>query len=269
MICSGAWRALLFCLLLLAGCSSAIQVTTNCGVVEGITDSSLQLASFLSIPYGSPPVRWMPPTPAQCWKGVFNATEAGVACWNYDTVDTQQVNSEDCLHLNVHVRTQFIPAGSDTRNSSLKPVLFWIYGGSNIDGSKDSYPNLHNLALFKDFVVVAANYRLGPLGFLALPQLSSVDPRGVSGNYGILDIQLALRWVQQNIARFGGDSNRVTLLGQSSGGTNIFSLLASPASKGLFHAAISLSGSPNITMDLPQVHSSFITNEKRTKGKVK
>eukprot|EP01079_Euglenida_sp_SAG-EU17-18_P001762 gene1762-2910_t len=113
-------------------------------------------------------------------------------------------------------------------------------------------------------IVVAMNYRLNALGFMALPALSATDPRGVSGNYGVLDQQLAMRWVQKNIAVFGGDPNRVTVIGQSSGGTSIFALLASPSSVGLFHSpsllvicyqpssastrAISLSGSANLTM---------------------
>jgi carboxylesterase type B len=97
---------------------------------------------------------------------------------------------------------------------------------------------------------VTPNFRLGALGFLALPELSAADPRGSSGNYALLDIQLALQWVQANAHAFGGDAQRVTLIGQSSGGTNILALLASPTSVGLFSAGISLSGSPNITMDL-------------------
>lgn len=101
----------------------------------------------------------------------------------------------------------------------------------------------------RDCVLVAMNYRLGIFGYLALRELAEVDPRGSSGNLGITDQQLALRWVQQNILAFGGDPKHVTLLGQSSGGSNIHAHLASPSSRGLFHRAISLSGSPNITMD--------------------
>ena len=99
-------------------------------------------------------------------------------------------------------------------------------------------------------MAVSINYRLNGFGFMALPDLGTVDPRGVSGNYGFLDQQLGLRWVQDNIAAFGGDASRVTVWGQSSGGTSVLALLASPASNGLFSRALSLSGSPNITADL-------------------
>ena len=122
-------------------------------------------------------------------------------------------------------------------------------------GSSSMYSNVKNLAASGKMVVVAINYRLTAFGFLATSALGSADPRGVSGNYGILDQQLALQWVQDNIANFGGDPDSVTLIGQSSGGTSIFALLSSPASQGLFHGAISLSGSPNMTIDLQAAYA--------------
>ncbi len=122
--------------------------------------------------------------------------------------------------------------------------------GSLIVGYSEWYGNLVSLALSKKIVLVSLNYRLNSFGFLAHEALGSVDPRGVSGNYGILDQQLALQWVQRNIGSFGGNPARVTLIGQSSGGTSIFALLSSPGSVGLFHGAISLSASPNMTIDL-------------------
>jgi carboxylesterase type B len=105
-----------------------------------------------------------------------------------------------------------------------------------------AYHMLYRAAAGGDVIVVAVSYRLTVIGFIALDGLSSEDPRGSSGNYGITDQQQALQWVQKNAAAFGGDASRVTVYGQSSGGTSIFSLLSSPASKGLFSAAISLSG---------------------------
>jgi carboxylesterase type B len=122
--------------------------------------------------------------------------------------------------------------------------------GSLVSGYAEWYGNLQTLALGGQVLLISINYRLGAFGFLAHPVLGEVDPRGVSGNYGILDQQLALQWVQRNAHNFGGDPGQVTLIGQSSGGTSIYALLSSPHSVGLFHAAISLSASPNMTMDL-------------------
>ena len=122
------------------------------------------------------------------------------------------VESEDCLNLNV-----FAP--EKARNL---PVFVWIYGGSSVEGHVgwDFYGPLDNIVRRHPCIVVAMNYRLGVLGYLALRELSAVDPRKGSGNAGITDQQLAMRWVQENIYAFGGDPNRVTLIGQSSGGTS-------------------------------------------------
>jgi carboxylesterase type B len=140
-------------------------------------------------------------------------------------------------------------------SAELVPVLVWVFGGGSVVGSPDSYGDIQSVvhAMGGKVVLVAINYRLGSFGYLALKELSATDPRGVSGNYGITDVQESLRWVQQNIASFGGDASRVTVFGQSSGGTQVLALLASPASNGLFHAAMSLSGSPNISMPLATV----------------
>jgi len=223
-------------------------VTTSCGEVQGRWSSQdPSLAEFLGIPYGAQPERWMPPQPAKCWQGTLSAVDSGPACPQSMVILPFQ-ESEDCLHLDVYAPRL------NKSSSDLLPVIFWIYGGSNVAGSNTMYSNLSQFALDPAFpaVVVAANYRVGTLGFLALPELSARDPRGISGNYAILDQQAALRWVQDNIHAFGGDPARVTLFGQSSGGSNIFGLAASPQSVGLFSGAISLSGSPNITMSLTQ-----------------
>jgi len=122
------------------------------------------------------------------------------------------------------------------------------------------------LAARGDVVLVAMNYRLNAFGWLTLPELDTIDPRGVSSNRGLLDIQEALRWVQSNVKAFGGDPHRVTLLGQSSGGTAILGLLASSVSRGLFSAAISLSASPNITVDIVSAQATFRTPVLNTCG---
>uniref|UniRef100_A0A6B2L1H4 Carboxylic ester hydrolase n=1 Tax=Arcella intermedia TaxID=1963864 RepID=A0A6B2L1H4_9EUKA len=212
--------------------------------MEGFWSGSL--AKFMGIPYATPPtgpLRWQPPQPAKCWKEpVFYATNYSSICPQFGSgAFSPVVQSEDCLYLNVYV--------SKFGSPGLKPVLFWIHGGSLVVGSAYSY-NVDLLAEKLDVVIVSINYRLNVFGFLALDELNSNDERKVSGNYGILDQLLALKWVQNNIAAFGGDPKLVTLIGQSSGGTSIFALLSSPASQGLFSRAISLSGSANITMDL-------------------
>ena len=185
----------------------------------------------------------MPPVPAQCWgqSTTLNATAPGPACPQLD-LKSSLSQSEDCLFLNVFSTLPAKPV----------PVMVWVYGGSSTDGSTETYGAIQNLVslLNGEIVLVAFNYRLNSFGYFALKELSAADPRHVSGNYGVLDCQLALHWVQQHIASFGGDPRRVTVFGQSSGGTQILGLLASPGSRGLFASAISLSGSPNITMSL-------------------
>ena len=219
--------------------SESPRVQLSCGVLEGTVSEGV--AAFRGIRYGQAPVgrqRWRPAAPAACRAGP--AVVDGDSCLQGGGSN----ESEDCLNLNV-----FVPSKRLGKKPPKLPVIVWIYGGSNIQGSVEFYGPIENLVRKRDCVLVAMNYRLGIFGYLALRELAEVDPRGISGNLGITDQQLALRWVQQNIAAFGGDSDHVTLLGQSSGGTNILAHLASESSRGLFHRAISLSGSPNITMD--------------------
>jgi len=250
---------------------------------------AVRVAGLLGVPYAKPPVgrdgRWRPPRAAQCWAGTFNATTQPTQCiqWKHVSVSPPMAPmSEDCLYLDVFTpapkegrtaaphaadttgvnSTSLGPTLGDTRpqdvggasqpTSPLLPIFFWIYGGDNTMGSTSFYGPLQNLVTLYGgkAIVVAPNYRVGNFGFLTLKELSEADPRKASGNYGILDLQLALQWVQDNAVALGGDKSKVTLIGQSSGGTNIFALLASPASTSLFSAAISLSGSPNITIDL-------------------
>jgi len=214
------------------------RANTTCGVVVGIEQPG-SVAAFRGIPYGSAE-RFQPPKPAHCWHGELNATEDGPYCPGMHPPYDKHM-AEDCLSLNV-----FAPLKG---GSKPLPVLVWIHGGSLVSGSAASYGPIENLVAGSQRVLlVAMNYRLGALGFAALPELAAADPRGVSGNYGLIDQQLAMRWVAANAAAFGGDPSKVTLIGQSSGGTSILGHLAAPASAGLFRAAISLSASPNISL---------------------
>ena len=222
---------------------TGLVVATADGAVRGTT-SGASTEEFLGIPYAAPPVgqlRWRPPQPAARWHGVRQATRFGPHC-------PQQAasgfgvpsTSEDCLYLNV-----FAPAGG-ARGTRRLPVMVWIHGGSLISGESDDYDPA---GLVRDgVIVVTINYRLGALGFLAHPALAS-RPGGPSGNYGLEDQQAALRWVQSNIAVFGGDPHDVTIFGESAGGLSVLAQLASPGARGLFTRAIVESG----TYDLTQV----------------
>ena len=237
---------------------------TSCGAVEGVWDFDEEypdstLAKFYSIPYGSSE-RWMPPVNASCWGAeTLNATYPKARCVQLESQShclSDRIQSEDCLNLDVY--TRFLPGQASTKQSGPGPVFVWLHGGGLVVGWTTSYERVKSFAYAGDAIVVAVGYRLNAFGWLAHPALASADPRGVSGNYGLLDIQLALRWVQSNIHNFGGDPNVVTVIGQSSGGTAIFGLLCSPDSVGLMHRAISLSGSPNVTIDLQAAYEQNI-----------
>lgn len=192
--------------------------------------------------------RFQPATVETCPSSKWvNATSNPPGCLQSTLPFAVENLSEDCLFLNIWTKGTL---------SKPKPVIFWLYGGSNIEGSVTSYHGLDNLARQEDICLIASNYRVSVFGFLASPALALNDTRGISGNYGITDIIAALQWVQTNGAAFGCDSNVVTIYGQSSGGTNILALLASPSAKGLFHAAIALSPSANITQNLETTYNS-------------
>lgn len=133
--------------------------------------------------------------------------------------------------------------------------MFWIYGGGNVAGSTQAYAGLDNLPRLENVCLIAANYRLGIFGYLVLSELAEADPRGTAGNYGLTDLQAALQWVQVNARDFGCDPAAVMLYGQSSGGTNILALMANNGTASLATAAVSLSGSPNISALLPQTEA--------------
>jgi len=216
---------------------SAPMVKLKSGAVAGLRFGSDQRgAEFRGIPYAAPPVgelRWKPPQPAGKWSGTRQATEFGAPCPQLPASWFQNLpTSEDCLFLNVW--TPQLGA-----NAKL-PVLVYFHGGANTMGYSQMTPVgvLANLGV----VVVSANYRLGPFGFLALPALTAESPHHSSGNYGLLDQLQALRWVKENIAEFGGDPNRVTVMGQSSGAVDACLLMASPLAAGSFQGAIMESG---------------------------
>ena len=202
-------------------------------------------AVFKGIPFAAPPegeLRWKPPMPVNAWKGVRDAGEYAPTCAQVDAgwnKTAAAAGKEDCLYLNVWT--------PEWPSRSKKPVMFWIHGGANMGGSAlgagGIEPPFDGESLsHHGVVVVTINYRLGLLGFLAHPELAAESPHHASGNYGLLDILAALRWVKQNIATFGGDPAKVTVFGQSAGGNNIGILLVSPLSKGLFARAIEESG---------------------------
>ncbi|MFC9914682.1 carboxylesterase/lipase family protein [Streptomyces sp. NPDC127197] len=204
---------------------------------------------FQGIPFAAPPtgeLRWRPPRPAARWSGLRNATEPADPCAQLPLTllpdggpvlpgESNRTGSttEDCLYLNV-----WTPARTGGRPL---PVLVWLHGGGNVYGAGSDY-NAAALAA-RGMVVVTVNYRLGALGFLAHPALSAESADHASGDYGLMDQQAALRWVQRNIGAFGGDRNRVTLGGQSAGSADTCLHIASPTAKGLFHRAIQQSGS--------------------------
>lgn len=214
------------------------------GLVRGVLDGTVW--SYKNIPFAAAPVgelRWKEPEPAPCWEGVREANAFGNVCPQLDAKTKAFKGDEDCLSLNIW--TTYDPLS----DSAAMPVLFFIHGGGNIQGSSaEELPggapiyNGRALANAGKAVVVSINYRLGPLGFLALPELSAESAQKVSGNYGIFDQIAALAWVQRNIMAFGGDPKRVMVFGESAGALDTLTLLASPLAKGLFHAAISESG---------------------------
>nr|WP_238136753.1 carboxylesterase family protein [Variovorax sp. JS1663] len=237
---------------------------TSAGEIEGVDDSAGSGTwSWKGIPFAQPPVgplRWRAPAAPEPWTGVREARSFGQACLQigriygpgannrYDATIASTLNtpvgSEDCLTLNI-----WRPASAAQK----LPVLFFIHGGSNISGyTADPVYDGARLAMAADAVVVTANYRLGVLGFLNLPQLHTGSGSGEdSGNFALLDIIAALRWVQTNIAAFGGDAGNVTAMGQSAGAINLLALMTSPLAQGLFHKAMPLSGGISLASNLP------------------
>lgn len=236
-------------------------VTIKAGQIQGTRQADNEIAVFKGVPYAQPPVgdlRWRAPQPLKPWDGIKKTTQFSPFAWQQmrmiDDFFANIINgqgwgwlrksfikaafkfvpkpkqSEDCLYLNV--KTPSLDAGAKL------PVMVWIHGGDHQDGSGGE-PFYDGTAIpKKGIVLVTINYRLGLMGYFAHPELTKESNNGVSGNYGTLDQIAALKWVQENIAAFGGDPNNVTIFGESAGGESVAHMLSSPLAKGLFHKAI-------------------------------
>ncbi|XP_066205155.1 cocaine esterase [Saccopteryx leptura] len=242
--------------------------TTLTGQVRGslahVKGTSVGVHIFLGIPFAKPPLgplRFAPPEPPEPWSGVKDGTTNPAMCLQ-DISDRRMVHlklqnlnqpsismSEDCLYLNIYT-----PA--HTHKGSNLPVMVWIHGGGFMNGKASEY-NGSALAAFEDVVVVIIQYRLGVLGFF------STGDEHATGNWGFLDQVAALRWVQENIAFFGGDPGRVTIFGSSAGGMSVSMHIMSPMSQGLFHGAIMESGvalAPGQLVNSSDIVSTMVAN---------
>ncbi|HEY0685421.1 MAG TPA: carboxylesterase family protein [Steroidobacter sp.] len=216
------------------------------GAVQGESHGAVDV--YKGLPYARPPMRWKPPVAVPAWSGVRDATKFGASCMQPKSrpgsIYASELGemSEDCLFLNVWSKQGVRDA----------PVMVWIHGGSLTTGSSAEAMYDGAKLAERGVVVVSINYRLGALGYLAHPLLSAESPDKVSGNYGLLDQIEALRWVQKNIAAFGGDPSNVTIAGESAGALSVMYLMASPAARGLFHKAIAQSAYMISTPELKQ-----------------
>src|SRR5579862_5129449 len=213
----------------MAGAATDEPVRLDTGLISGTTTGSPEVRVFKGIPYATPPVgdlRWRAPKPVAHWEGTRKADEFGPVCMQ----GGNQKMSEDCLYLNVWT--------SAKAAAEKLPVMLWIYGGGYTSGS-GSQPMYDGEALAKKgAVVVTINYRLGALGFFSHPELTKESDRRGAANFGVMDSIAALQWVQQNIARFGGDPKHVTIFGESAGAGMVANLMTIPAAKGLFERAL-------------------------------
>ncbi len=221
-----------------SGPNPPVAKTVN-GMIEGISKSGVSI--FMGIPYAQPPVddlRWKAPQPVKNWQGTRKTVQFGPRAMQApvfsDMVFRSEQVSEDCLYLNV-----WTPANKGTTKL---PVLVYFYGGGFIagDGSEPRYDG--EFMARHGIVAVTVNYRLGVFGFLSHPELTKESPNHASGNYAFLDQNAALKWVQQNIAAFGGDPKKVTIAGESAGSASVSAQMASPLSKHLIAGAIGESG---------------------------
>ncbi|MBL8629934.1 MAG: carboxylesterase/lipase family protein [Rhodospirillaceae bacterium] len=244
---AGVVSALMLGLLLAPLQSTAAETATapikiETGLVTGMAGDGVE--SFKGIPFAAPPVgplRWRAPQPAAAWTGVRAANTYGFVCMQSERVDgsgfvfRRQDMSEDCLTVNI-----FRPV---TRSAKPLPVMVWIHGGGMVGGAAAA--PVHDGSAFArgGVILVSINYRLGRLGLFAHPALSKENADGGQlGNYALMDQIAGLKWVQRNIAAFGGDSNNVTIFGESAGAYSVDALMISPEARGLFHRAIAESG---------------------------
>lgn len=219
------------------------------GKIRGICGNNPRFTVFKAVPYAAPPVgerRWKRPEPVEPWDGVRDCVEFAPECvqcrrryadtsaWVRDFCQYEAPQSEDCLYLNV-----WTPACSAEERL---PVLVWIHGGAYANGSGSEIQDDGEGYCKRGVVFVSINYRLHALGYLAHPELSARDPDGLSGNYGLYDQIAALEWIRRNITAFGGDPDRVTIMGQSAGAGACLALSVSPMTDGLFRRVIIESG---------------------------
>jgi len=207
------------------------------GPIRGVTEDGVNI--FHGIPFAAPPVgnlRLKAPQPVAPWTDTLDCNIPPPVCPQFDVTTDKALGHEDCLYLDVYV--------PEKSSANLRPVFFWIYGGGYVlgDGWQDGKYDGKNITLTHDYIVVSFNYRLGALGFLSLDALKAEDPDNSTGNYALQDQVYALQWVQRNIHVFGGDPKQVTIIGESAGAFSVCWHLVSPASKGLFRAAIMESG---------------------------
>ena len=213
-------------------------VATESGSLSGVHENGLNI--YKGVPFAAAPLadlRWRAPAPVAPWTGTRTADTFAPACMQEGVSmpgETPPATSEDCLYLNI-----WTPAKSPLDHL---PVLVWIYGGGYTNGSASMPLYWGDRLAQKGLVVVTIAYRTGPLGFLALPELTRESPVHSSGNYGLMDQLAALQWIQRNITAFGGDVKNVTIAGQSAGSMCVSILMSSPRAKGLFQRAIGESG---------------------------
>ena len=221
-------------------------VTIDAGLLSGTAGTASTVRVFKGVPFAAPPVgdfRWKAPQPVATWDGVRKADTFGDVCVQPKGVGRLNVSvdlpdspktSEDCLYLNV-----WTAAASA---SERRPVMVWIFGGAYTEGAGSSPHNHGDDLAQKGVVFVSFNYRLGPFGFYSHPELTKESGRNASGNQALMDAIAALRWVQTNIAAFGGDPRNVTIFGESAGSSMSAGLVGSPEATGLFQHAVSESG---------------------------
>ena len=220
-----------------------IVVKSQSGNYLGIEATDLYV--FKGVPYAEPPVgalRWRAPRDVEYLDAIIDATEFKNECVqpkDNSSIFNRNLSTgdEDCLYLNIYV-----PKNQNSLNKNKFPVMYWIHGGSNIWGAGSDY-DFSNLATSQQVIVITINYRLGLFGWFASPFFAeTAEGLDKSYNFGHLDIIKGLEWVNQNISSFGGDKNNVTIFGESAGGSNTLTMIASPLTEGLFHKAISQSG---------------------------
>ena len=217
-----------------------IKVETSSGIVDGYKKG--RVIYWDDIPYAKPPIdqlRWKAPRTINNSKNIISSKENNYCVQRPSSLggpggEGLYVGTEDCLYLDISAPAR--------KKSELLPVMFWIHGGGNTSGLKDLY-DFNKMVRRHNVIVVRINYRLGPFGWFTHPSIQDFQTDlDKTSNFGTLDIIAALHWVKENISLFGGDPDNVTIFGESAGGHNVFSLLVSDKSKGLFHKAISMSG---------------------------